>query len=128
VTALTSSDIAGTIQQAPARLSKPTGVQLFPLEKENALHAEAPVLDFEQPDPEPSPMQRLGETFEFRCLLFRLLELNGWTIDERPAVGGVIFIARRDGHVVQCYGATAADVATDLFQAAATVQGRSVAG
>lgn len=123
-----TSGLSGTIQQAPARLSKPTGVQLFPPEKENALHAEAPVLDFEQPEPEPPPMQRLGETVEFRCLLFRLLELHGWTIDTRPAIGdGVIVIARRDGQVVQRYGASEADVATDLFKAAAAVQGRPVA-
>ena len=86
------------------------------------------MLAFEQPEPEPPPMQRLGATVEFRCLLLRLLELHGWTIDTRPAIGGVIVIARRHGHVVQRYGATEADVATDLFQAAATVQERPVAG
>lgn len=66
---------------------------------------------------------RLGDTFEFGTLLFRLLELHGWSVDIRPAIGGVIVIACLPGAgTVTRYGATVGDVATEIFKAASSIQ------
>jgi hypothetical protein len=61
-------------------------------------------------------MQRIGETHEWGSALLRLCELRGWTIEQRPALGGgVIVIACRAGRVVQHAGETVADAAAPIF-------------
>lgn len=86
--------------------------------KENALQAEAEALEL--PEPEPWEIPRLGETTEFGSLLIRVLTLQGWRLDERPALGGGnIYFLARGGRVVTRQGDQLADVAVELFTAAA---------
>lgn len=67
---------------------------------------------------------RLGDTLEFGSLLLRILELHGWDVDVRPAIGGVIVIACLPGAgTVSQYGETVADVSTEIFKAASSLQG-----
>lgn len=70
-----------------------------------------------EPEPHPHDIPRLGESAEFRSLLLRLVELSGWTVEERPAFGGgVLVIAHRPGlPVIARRGETAADVAVPIF-------------
>jgi hypothetical protein len=68
--------------------------------------------------PHPHDIPRLGETVEYGSLLLRLVELSGWQVDVRPAIGGVIVYARRPGRVIQRAGETVADVALPMFEEA----------
>lgn len=74
----------------------------------------------ENSNPEPlHGLERLGDTHDWGAALLRLCELRGWTIDERPRLGGgVIVIACRDGCVIERAGATTADVAAPIFEEA----------
>lgn len=126
---MTIADVTGTMQSAPARLSSgPRAFSSSHLEKENALQAEASALVPELDHAEPLELQRLGETVEFGSLLLRIPALNGWTIDKRPALGGVLVTAMRNGHVVSHWGPTVADVALPIFEAVAALQERSGPG
>lgn len=70
----------------------------------------------EPDEPHPHDIPRLGETVEFRGLLLRLVELSGWEVDVRPAIGGwSIVYARRPGRVIQRAGETVSDVAVPIF-------------
>jgi protein subunit release factor A len=57
--------------------------------------------------------------------LLRLLELQGWLVEVRPAIGGeVMVIAAKDCYEVARQGATVADVAVEVFKEVAHVSGR----
>jgi hypothetical protein len=68
-------------------------------------------------------IERLGETTEFRSLLLKLLRLQGWTVDERPAFGGGwLVIASKNGVEVCRKGDSLAEISTEVFKEATRAQ------
>ncbi len=86
------------------------------------MHALASELE---PEDHPHDIPRLGDTTEFRSLLYRLVELAGWHVDTFPALGGgVLVFACKRGQVIARHGATESDVAVPIFKEAMGRDGR----
>ena len=68
-------------------------------------------------------LERLGATREFGHVLLGLLKANGWTVANRPAIGGGrLVIASRQGYEIVDHGDTLAEVACRVFEAATRAQ------